>query len=139
LKYDSKKNKRQYASIPPLGIKILAALQFLAGLLTVLSSLFLTAIFHAGEGQVSFWILIPFVPGQYVLLILGVAMMILAWGLWNLQSWAWIITVGIYLLQLISAIYSLCLGGFFSIPAILTYMLILWYLIQKRSVFGVKF
>ena len=123
----------------PLGIKILAALQFFAGLLTVLSSVLLTAIFQSGEGQITFWILIPFVPGEYLLLILGVAMMILAWGLWTLQSWAWIITVGIYLLQLVSAVYSLCLGSFFSIPAILIYMLILWYLLQKRAVFHVKF
>ena len=98
----------------PLGIKILAALQFFAGLLTVLSSVLLTAILQSGEGQVSFWILIPFVPGQYLLMILGVAMMVLAWGLWILQSWAWLITVGIYLLQLVSAVYSLCLGSFFS-------------------------
>ena len=121
----------------PLGIKILATLQFLAGLLTVLSSLFLAAIFQSGEGQIQFWVLMPIVPWEYVLLILGVAMMILAWGLWTLRSWAWIITACIYLLQTISAVYSLYLGSFFSILAILIYMLILWYLYQKRRLFSV--
>ncbi|TFH04446.1 MAG: hypothetical protein E4H14_14705 [Candidatus Thorarchaeota archaeon] len=82
----------------PLGVTILAILQLLGALsLLVLGGLaVLTALLLA-----PILILLAAIP-----LIIGIIGFILFWGLWNLKSWAWIWTIVVNLITIITSIFD---------------------------------
>jgi hypothetical protein len=78
----------------PAGIVAVAVLMALSGVLTVLSSV------PAVTGAA-----LP--PWAMALdLAVGIAMFAVAWGLWTLRSWAWVVTLGIQAVNGLFAIIS---------------------------------
>jgi len=82
----------------PLGVTVLAILQLLGaivligvGSLAVLAAILLDPLF----------LLLAAIP-----LIIGIIDLILFWGLWTLKSWAWIWTIVVNLLTIITSIFD---------------------------------
>ena len=117
------------AKIRPTGVVVVAILMGWSGLLTIAS------------------IFPPFAPAgvprwaMAIDIALGLAMMVVAWGLFALRTWAYIVTIGIQAINGLFAIITVI-----AVPrawpawiAILMAVLIIGYLVQPRvrEAFGV--
>src|SRR5512136_930619 len=80
----------------PTGITIIAVLMFIGGALSVIGAL--TA-FGAGLAGSGIWSLV-----------IGVADLVLAWGLWTLKPWAWMGALGLLGFGALSVIIQLIAG-----------------------------
>jgi uncharacterized membrane protein (DUF2068 family) len=104
----------------PLGITIIAVIVAIYGILNIISGIALLGA-SATIGVIS--------------IILGVLDLVLAWGLWTLQRWAFWATALIEVLSLINGIFGLTQGGGVSaILSIVIPLIILIYLFADRNV-----
>lgn len=104
----------------PLGITIITIIVAIYGILAII----------AGITMLGFS-----VTAGIITLILGVLELILAWGLWTLQPWAFWTTVVIEVLSLINAIFALVQGGIATgIIGIVIALIILIYLFADANV-----
>jgi hypothetical protein len=69
---------------------------------------------------------------------LGVTGLVVAWGLLNAKGWAWIITVIISIISIITSIVGIASGGFYHIITLIIYAVILYYLYKPevKAYFG---
>ena len=108
----------------PLGITIIAIIMGIQGILGIISGIMLLA--SSGGGL--------FAAG-IITLVLGVLYLILAWGLWTLQTWAFWATVVLEVIALLDGIFALGQSGFFSgIVNVVLAIVILIYLFADRNV-----
>lgn len=104
----------------PLGITVIAIIAAVYGLLGIIGGLLLLS------GSVSLGV---------ISLVLGILEIVLAWGLWNLQSWAFWGTVVIEILALINGIFALAQGSIVGgIIGIVVTLVILTYLFADPHV-----
>lgn len=108
----------------PLGITIIAIILGIEGILSIIAGILLLA--GSGGSLV--------VPG-IIALILGVLYLIVAWGLWTLQPWAFWTTVVLEVITLINGIIALTqhnagTGIFYIVIS----LIILVYLFADRNV-----
>lgn len=97
----------------PTGITIIAIVVAIQGIFTLIAGLqFL--------GTVS--------------IVLGVLTLLLAWGLWTLQSWAFWTTVVLEVADVINDLFALRVGATAVIPSLIFSGLILVYLLRDESV-----
>ncbi len=85
----------------PLGITIIAVLTALSGILAVIGAL--TVLFAVGSGAIGI-VLVVFA------LIIGIANLVLAYGLWTLKPWAFWATVILEAIGLVLAIVNIATG-----------------------------
>ena len=90
----------------PLGVTILAILEILGGILSIIGGFGLVTLAML-MGPLGFLFMI--VGG--LTLLLGIIALIIGWGLWSLKSWAWMAALIINLINLILNILS---GGYLS-------------------------
>lgn len=108
----------------PLGITIIAIIMGIQGILGIISGIMLLA----GSGGGLF-------AAGIITLVLGVLYLILAWGLWTLQTWAFWATVVLEVIALLDGIFALGQSGFFSgIVNVVLAIVILIYLFADRNV-----
>ena len=69
---------------------------------------------------------------------LGIASLVVAWGLLNGRGWAWIITIIISTVSIITSIVGIASGGFYHIITLIIYAVILYYLYKPevKAYFG---
>ncbi|HEY3992241.1 MAG TPA: hypothetical protein VGM01_05090 [Ktedonobacteraceae bacterium] len=104
----------------PLGITIIAIIVAIYGILGIIGGIFLLGA-SATAGIIT--------------LILGVLELVLAWGLWTLQSWAFWATVIIEVLALINSIFAFMQGNVTNgIVGIIIALVILIYLFADANV-----
>lgn len=104
----------------PLGITIIAIIMAIYGILGIIDGIALMG-FNAATGVIT--------------LILGVLELILAWGLWNLQKWAYWTTVVLEVLALINSIFALSQGNVAAgVIGIVIALIILVYLFADQYV-----
>jgi uncharacterized membrane protein (DUF2068 family) len=104
----------------PLGITVIAIIVAIYGILAVLGGITLLGV-SATAGVFT--------------LILAVMELVLAWGLWNLRSWAFWATVVVEVLSLVNSIYALALGNSFdAFISILIALAVLIYLFADPNV-----
>ena len=109
----------------PLGITIIAIIMAIQGILGLIGGIMLL-VSGAGPGAMGLGIFT---------LILGVLYLILAWGLWTLQAWAFWTTVVIEVIALINGILGLISGQTgVGILSIVLPLIILIYLFADRNV-----
>lgn len=105
----------------PLGVTIIAILEAIGGVLSIVGGLFLLNVN----------IVVALLP-----IVLGVIALVLAWGLWMLKPWAFWITVVLEVISLISAVISIVTGSFTTtvvVQAVIA-LAILIYLLADRNV-----
>lgn len=131
--------------VRPLGVTILAILQFIGGILALLVGLLFVAISpYIGElfrGA-------PLPPILQVLLgALGAALIIagflgllVGWGLWTGKSWAWWLVVIFEVLGLLLSLAWIATGDFSSLLGLIIAAVILYYFFKPhvKDFFGVK-
>ncbi|MFH5797669.1 hypothetical protein [Haladaptatus sp. DYF46] len=105
----------------PLGIKILCVLAVISGVLGLFGGF--VALFSSPVG---------FIVG-IVAMVLSAAQLVVAWGLWTLQPWAWTLTLIVYGLSLLSDVFKLLTGNGFAIISIIIGVLLLAYVYGKRD------
>lgn len=112
-------------TIRPLGITIIAIIMGIQGILGIIAGI--TLLIGSASGGL-------FAAG-IITLVLGVLYLILAWGLWTLQTWAFWATVILEVIALLDGIFALGQSGFFSgIVNVVLALIILIYLFADRNV-----
>ncbi len=97
----------------PLGITIMAIIVAIQGIFTLAIGLQFLGTFF---------------------IVLGVSSLLLAWGLWTLQSWAFWTAVVLEVADVISNLFALRQGATGVIPSLIFSGLILVYLLRDESV-----
>lgn len=116
----------------PLGVTIIALLLIVGGVLGVLEALDLLGV----------WDLFGLDDNTGVgigILIVAAANLIVGFGFWSLQGWAWTLAVIVSVLRLISAVVGLFVGGVAGgIVGLVIVVIILWYLFRPnvKGAFG---
>ena len=110
----------------PLGITIIAVIMGIQGILGIIAGILsLTA---SGANP-------AFAVAGIITLILGVLYLVLAWGLWTLQPWAFWATVVLEVIALINGIFALTQGNTGTgLLNIVLALIILIYLFADRNV-----
>lgn len=128
--------------VRPSGVTLLVLLEALLGILFFLGFIALTVVsFGLPELFPHMRLIIPvrlFVVAV-ILLVLAFVEFALAYGLWTGVSWAWVASLGLALLGIVFAIFSLFLRpGIGEIISLVVNLLIVYYLMQPRihSYFG---
>jgi hypothetical protein len=108
----------------PLGVTIIAVLMIIAGIVSlVFGSIF-------------------FLFGGFVLVAVGIASIVMAYGLWEGKRWAWIITLILSVIGVISGIASIAIGNVGGIVSaiirVIIYGVIIYYLYRPnvKAFFG---
>ncbi|WP_049971535.1 hypothetical protein [Haladaptatus cibarius] len=105
----------------PLGIKILCMLGAISGILGIFGGL--GTLFSSPVGIVVGTLAIGF----------SLAKLVVVWGLWTLQSWAWMLTIVVYGIGLLFDVLSLLAGNIFAIVSIIVGGLLLAYVYSKHD------
>jgi hypothetical protein len=117
----------------PLGVTIVAILMIINGIILIAS----------GIGGVTAGAVmgIPFVGvASSVLIALGIAALIIAWGLITGKGWAWIVTVILSMISIIMSIIAIVGGNFGAIINLIISGVILYYMYRPdvKAYFGRK-
>ena len=121
----------------PLGIKTIALLMIISGIVSIISGVIglggllvlSTVSKELGNEKPGIGLM-----GISVFVIaLGVATMVIAWGLLKSKRWAWTMTVIISIISIIASIGGMILGGYYQIIDLILYGIILGYLYRPEN------
>jgi hypothetical protein len=126
----------------PTGVTILAILAVIGGVLPILVGLTLLGfggVVYLGdtsvEGSAASVV-------AWLIVLIGVASLIIAWGFWTLKSWAWLIGVILYAIEIVNVIVAYFTVTDSNIVSTIILLivpgLILYYLLRPgvRAAFG---
>ena len=120
------------SSTLPLGVAILAVLVGIVGFLYLLVGALLLLHVAAVGGFASFG---GGTLGSLIVLILGLVLLVVARGLWDLELWALALAVLILVLLLAANLYRLLVGPGASLVSILIEVVLLVYLVAVSNRF----
>lgn len=131
--------------VRPIGVTILAILEFVGGALALLLGLFFMAVgpyiveLFAGAALPP---LLSAVLGALgaVFLVAGLIALLVGWGLWTGKGWAWWIVVILEALGVLSSLAGIAMGDPSSLLGLLIAALILYYFFKPhvKDFFGVR-
>ncbi len=107
-----------------MGIGVLAALQFLGGLLLAFASLFLMLLSLDGPA-------IGFVL-TLGLLLFSILLAYAAWGLWSGRGWAWTLNVVLGVIGIVGDAVGIALGDVSYLVSLAVGLIIIWYLFRPH-------
>ena len=118
----------------PLGVTIIAILGFIGAILGVIGGLML---FSVGTFLTAFLGPLGFLGSLagIAVLIIGIVEFIIAYGLWKMKKWAWLVELIILAIGILLGIASLVMGSLGSIISIVIGALVAYYLYSKRTLF----
>jgi hypothetical protein len=125
----------------PRGIVIIAILMIISGIISViigLSSLvFGLALSGISELELPGFAAIFIGVGAFTLA-LGIATLIVSWGLLKGKGWAWLLTVIIAIISIIGSIVSIASGSIWHIILLIIYGAIVYYMFRPdvKAYFG---
>ena len=118
---------KQISEPPKIGAALIAVLYALGGIALLLSALFMNSINITAYPEMAFFTSI----GAVFLFIMGAISLILSYGLWNTQPWAWMIVIVLSVINLVGSIMS------FNLPGMIIPGIIVWYLYTNKEDFGI--
>lgn len=117
----------------PLGVTIIAILTAIGGIVFLVSGIsgIVAAPFVSDFGGVSVGIGIIF-------LIMGIAYLVITYGLWKGKRWAWTVTLILSVIGIILAIASIAVGNVGAIVSIIIHGVVIYYLYRPnvKAFFG---
>ena len=122
----------------PLGVTILAVLAGISGILSLLGGMTLMALGPAVSSVMMEQGAPPVMGGFFsgmmvilgvVLLLLGILNLVVAWGYWTGQGWAWVLGVILGIVGVIMGIVQITQGG---IIGLIINAIVLYYLFQPH-------
>jgi hypothetical protein len=121
----------------PLGVTIVAILMIINGIILIASGIFgvsTAGLLGADLGSLAGAI----AATSSIVIALGVASLIIAWGLLTGRGWAWIVTVIISIISIIMSIIAIATGNFGSIISLIINGVILYYMYRPdvKAYFG---
>jgi hypothetical protein len=125
----------------PTGITLIAILGFIGGILAILFGGLVLAVASSGilntYGVGMFSGVVSLVGGGLV--VVGLMVIFVSWGMWSGKSWAWYLAVVLYALGVVFGVVSLIGGGLFGIVSLLIAILLLWYMFRPhvKAYFGI--
>jgi uncharacterized membrane protein (DUF2068 family) len=122
----------------PLGVTIVAILMLINGIILIASGAFGITTTEILAGEIGNALTGGIVAISSVVIALGIASLIIAWGLITGKGWAWIITVILSIISIIMSIISIVAGSFGSIVSLIINGVILYYMYRPdvKSYFG---
>jgi hypothetical protein len=135
----------------PTGVTILAILMIISGIASIIiglgvlgSAFVLSLVAHdSNVGTVRQDAELGTLAGLLIgiggfTIALGIASLVVAWGLLNGRGWAWIITIIISIVSIITSIVGIASGGIYHIITLIIYAVILYYLYKPevKAYFG---
>jgi len=122
----------------PLGVTIVAILMLINGIILIASGAFGITTAEILAGEMGNALTGGIVAISSVVIALGIASLIIAWGLITGKGWAWIITVILSIISIIMSIISIAAGSFGSIVSLIINGVILYYMYRPdvKSYFG---
>jgi uncharacterized membrane protein (DUF2068 family) len=122
----------------PLGVAIVAILMLINGIILIASGAFGITTTEILAGEIGNALTGGIVAISSVVIALGIASLIIAWGLITGKGWAWIITVILSIISIIMSIISIVAGSFGSIVSLIINGVILYYMYRPdvKSYFG---
>ena len=127
--------------VRPLGVTIVAILMIIGGIILLGTGVFgliagigLSAL---GLGEMGAFVTAIIVV-SIIVIALGIASLIVSWGLIKAKSWAWKITVILSIIIVITSIVSIATGNPIQIIHLIVYGVILYYMYRPdvRTYFG---
>jgi len=119
----------------PLGVTILGVLGIVGSVLCILLGIGLAflgiAFFPAGGEFAQFLGGFVGIIGM-VIIVMGVLSAVLSWGLLNGKYWAWLITLILEVLGVISSLGLLLSAPFFALFSLAIPVVVIWYLLQPH-------
>jgi hypothetical protein len=122
-----------------VGITVLVILQIIAGVFNIVLSVLLAVVYAfalvlLGIPSVGIFLVIL----AFIFLVLGVFSFVIAYGLWSGKRWAWVATVVLAIIGLVSSSVGLIFRNFFDFVSIILYAITLAYLMTRsvRFYFG---
>lgn len=112
---------------PKLGAVLIAALYALGGIMLLLSAIMIKSIDLTTYPELS----MLSTAGGLMIGVMAIISFVIAYGVYNMTEWGWIIALILGVIGLIGALSSLNIAGLI-IPG-----LIVWYLWTNKSSFGV--
>jgi lysylphosphatidylglycerol synthetase-like protein (DUF2156 family) len=117
----------------PLGVTIIAILTAIGGIVFLVSGIagVIAAPLVSDFGGVSAGIGI-------ILLVIGIAFLVVAYGLWKGMRWAWTITLILSVIGIIMAIASIAVGNVGAVVSIIIHGVVIYYLYRPnvKAYFG---
>jgi len=129
----------------PLGVTVLAILEFIFGSLALLLGLafiafapFITSLLPSSQLPITLELLAGILGAA--ILAGGAVALLIGWGLWMGKGWAWWLTVVIYTLNLLSSLVALSRGDATGMIPLLISALILYYFFKPsvKEYFGIR-
>ena len=124
----------------PTGITILAILELIFGIIILIGGAAVAAV--SGSGILS-TLGYGYLSGMAavaggVLVVLGLVVLVVGWGMWTGKGWAWLLSVILYVLGILFGIASLASGSLTSIVGLLIEIFLLWYMFRPhvKAFFG---
>jgi hypothetical protein len=116
----------------PLGVTILAILNALGGIVTLLGG-----VAAIGVTSTGMFASLGIIVGGFTIII-GLFQLIIAWGLWTGKKWAWFLALIFGILGVIFGILGLIGGGLSGIISLLINAIIVYYLLRPevKAFFG---
>ena len=122
----------------PRGVTIVAILMIISGILFIIGGLSIVSftLLISGSGMGGLAAMLYGLSGFVIAL--GIASIVVAWGLLSAKGWAWIVTVILAIISIIASIVSIASGGFFQVIPLIIYGVILYYMYRPevKSYFG---
>lgn len=116
----------------PLGVTILAILNALGGIMTLIGG-----VAAIGVTSTGIFASLGIIVGGFTIII-GLFQLIVAWGLWTGKKWAWLLALIFGILGVIFGILGLIGGGMTGIVSLLINAIIVYYLMRPevKAFFG---
>jgi hypothetical protein len=121
----------------PLGVTIVAILMIINGIILIGSGIF--GVSTAGLLGTDLGALAGAIAAtSSIVIAVGVASLIIAWGLITGKGWAWIVTIIISIISIIMSIIAIATGSFGSIISLIINGAILYYMYRPdvKAYFG---
>ncbi|MBI3859635.1 MAG: hypothetical protein HY296_05275 [Thaumarchaeota archaeon] len=112
----------------PTGVTVLAILDMVGGIIALLGGgLILAGSSYLGTlGYGQFAGLAAAFGGG--LLVVGVLAIVVGYGMWSGKGWAYLLSIVLYILGIVTSLGSLAFGNYSSIVGLVIYIIIIWYL-----------
>lgn len=122
----------------PLGVTIVAILMIVNGIILMAGGAFGVSTAGILGAEVGGLLVGGIMAISSVVIALGIASLVIAWGLITGKGWAWVVTVILSIISIIMSIISIVAGNFGSIISLIINGVILYYMYRPdvKSYFG---
>jgi len=139
--YSNARGRNMMERARPLGVTIVAILMIIGGIILIVGGvlgLFAGIAFSALDLSGIGAVVTAILAVSIIVIALGIVSLFVSWGLIKGKSWAWIITIILAIITVITSIVGIATGNVIQIIHLIVYGVIIYYMYRPdvRSYFG---